>query len=210
MVTLILAPIFVAPGDYSLQEPSVKLTREELLSESVQSEIDGLLQIARGERQDLEKRVMVGLAAPQVGICKRIILVDMGVGPDRKNLGELAVFVNPEIMWHSKDNEIGREGCFSVDSHVCGLVSRAPEIRITAWDRFGNLVEKELSGFTARIFQHELDHLNGIRFPDRVGPEGILHWVEESEYPDYRNNYENWSTFCPWEKWVAMKSGEFK
>jgi predicted transcriptional regulator YdeE len=66
----------------------------------------------------------------------------------------------------------------------------------------------EFSGFTARIFQHEVDHLNGIRFPDRTGSEGKLHWVEDSEYSEYKKNYEAWNCKYPWDLWLSMKSGE--
>ena len=136
-----------------------------------------MFDIARGERTDPEAKVMVGLAAPQIGISKRIILVDIGVDSDRKNLGELTAFINPEILWHSEELVDGREGCFSVDDRVVGVVPRSKSIKIRAYDREGNLVSLELADFTARIFQHETDHLNGIRFPDRVGEGGKLQWV---------------------------------
>ena len=206
MLMVIAAALFVAPGEPSLQERSLELTREELLSENVQGEIDEMFCVARGEREDLEKQVMVGLAAIQIGIPKRLILVDLGVASEKKELGELTLFANPEIVWQSIEEEIGKEGCYSVDSHICGLVPRAQNIKIRAWDRYGNVVEEEMSGFTARIFQHEVDHLDGIRFPDRVGSEGVLHWIEGDEYLEYRNNWENWPKYCPWDLWIAMKN----
>lgn len=61
---------------------------------------------------------------------------------------------------------------------------RSESIRIEALDRQGNPISQEFSGFTARIFQHEIDHLEGIRFPDRVGTDGILQWVEESQFSE--------------------------
>lgn len=100
-----------------------------------------------------------------------------------------------------------REGCFSVDTHVCGVVPRAKWIKIEAYDRDGNRVEEEYFDYTARIFQHEIDHLDGKRFPDRVGQSGKLHWVEEHEYPVYRVNWGTWSNDVPWEDWIAMKEG---
>ncbi len=203
-----LATIFVLPSDPSLQERASEVTMEELVSEGMQKTIDGMMEIARGERGDVEKRVMVGLAGPQVGVMKRVILVDVGVLSDRKNLGELRVYVNPEIVWQSEEMELDREGCFSVDSRVCGIVPRAKEIEIEALDRFGNSVKEKLFGFTARIFQHEVDHLEGIRFPDRVGPQGKLHWVEKEDFSEYRKNFENWPYTCPWETWMCMKQGE--
>jgi Polypeptide deformylase len=68
----------------------------------------------------------------------------------------------------------------------------------------------ELSGFTARIAQHETDHLDGIRFPDRIPVDqpDKLHWVEPEQFPDYRLNWATWKQLCPRERWEAMKQGE--
>ncbi len=200
--------IFTPPGDPSLCSVAEKVVIEEITSEEIQGIIEQMYAIARGERGDTEKRVMVGLAAPQIGISKRIILVDLGVQATRRELGNLEVFINPEIVWYSEDQIEEREGCYSVDRHICGIVRRSAKIKIQAFDRKGNRLEKELSGFTARIFQHETDHLNGIRFPDRVGPQGRLHWVKEDQYPEYRDNWETWPVSCPWKVWIDMKAGK--
>ncbi len=200
--------VFTPPGDILLQTDSAEVPFDEILSGETQAIIDRMFEVARGERNDTgENRVMVGLAAPQIGICKRIVLVDTGVDSERKELGTLMAFINPEITWYSDEVVEGREGCYSVDSRVVGIVPRAQAIRIKALDRQGVPVDAEFSGFTARIFQHEVDHLNGIRFPDRVGSEGKLHWVEDSEYSKYKENCANWNCQCPWNLWVAMKDG---
>ncbi len=198
--------VFTPPGDPLLQMRATEVPIEEIRSDETQAMIDQMMQVARGERTDAEKRPLIGLAAPQIGIAKRIIIVDIGVDNERKDLGDLMVFINPEIIWSSEEEVDGREGCFSVDGRVAGIVSRSDAIRITAFDRDGMLFVRDFSGFTARIFQHELDHLNGIRFPDRVGKEGKLHWVEESEYPDYRKNWETWERQCSWGLWESMKN----
>lgn len=198
--------VFTPPGDVLLQMSSFEVPIDEILSEETQAIIDRMYEVAKGERDDTgEKRVMVGLAAPQIGIRKRIILVDVGVDSDRKELGTLMAYINPEIIWYSEEVVEGREGCYSVDSRVVGIVPRARAIRIKAIDREGHSIVREFSGFTARIFQHEVDHLNGVRFPDRVGPKGKLHWVEESEYLKYKENHDNWDNPCPWDVWVSMK-----
>ncbi len=201
-------PIFTPPGEACLQVEASEVPIHEILSEETQSIIDRMFEVARGERSSTEKRFMIGLAAPQIGIAKRIILVDVGVGNDRENPGELVAFINPEIVWHSEEKDEQREGCYSVDSHVVGIVSRSLSIRFTAYDREGNPIAEELSGFTARIFQHEVDHLFGIRFPDRVGSEGTLHVVEAEEWPEYRENWKTWERKCPWETWLLMKEGK--
>jgi peptide deformylase len=108
----------------------------------------------------------VGIAAPQVGRHQRIIIVDLS--NHRKpvpNHGHL-VLVNPEITeWDGF--EMGREGCLSVPDYT-GNVIRATQIKLTAQDPHGNSLNYEMEGFEARALQHELDHLDGILFVDRV------------------------------------------
>lgn len=200
--------IFVLPHEPSLNQPSEKIPIELIQSAEIQSIIQKMMEVARMNQIDTGGGVMVGLAAPQIGINKRIILVDMSVNEQRKNTGDLCAFINPEIVWYSDDIVYGVEGCYSVDDHLDGKVPRSDRIRVKGYDAEGNLFEKEFSGFQARIFQHEVDHLNGIRFPDRVGKEGTLHWVPDSKYREYRENWETWPLICPWETWLKMKAGE--
>jgi peptide deformylase len=203
------APIFTPPGDFSLQENATEVAMDEILSEGTQFIIEQMYQAAKGERNEIgENQSLVGLAAPQIGYSKRIILVDTGVDSERTKLGSLTAYINPEITWYSDEIDEGRESCYSVDSRVIGIVPRSEKIQIRAFDRNGLPVSAEFSGFTARIFQHEIDHLNGIRFPERVGSDGKLHWVEDSEYEEYKKDCNNWNCKCPWQTWVSMKSGE--
>jgi peptide deformylase len=191
-----------------LSSVAEEVTEKELPSQELQGFIHEMLEVARGEREEMGKKVMVGLAAPQLGVAKRIILVDVNVDSDRKNLGRLVVYINPEILSASEEREEGREGCFSLDQRLWGIVSRPMRIKIRALNPQGESISEELSGFTARIFQHEFDHLNGILFPDRIGKDGVLHWVEEQEYSLYRNQWNQWQKKCPWETWLAMKEGQ--
>lgn len=199
---------FIPPHDPLLTSSARELSLEEIQSQETQELIDQMLQIARGEREDTQKSVMVGLAAPQIGILKQLILVDVGFDTEARALGDLKLFINPRIVEKSEEIVIDREGCFSVDGHVCGMVPRSKWVKIQALDRDGVAFCAKYSDLTARIFQHEIDHLNGIRFPDRVGPSGILHWVEECELPEYRKNHANWNKKLSWEGWLAMKNGE--
>ena len=80
-------------------------------------------------------------------------------------------------------------------------------MRISAYDRSGQKVVEEHEGFAARIFQHEVDHLEGIRFPDRIGPTGKLLWVEDDEYEDYRKHWNTWSKTRPYSAWLEMRGG---
>ncbi|MCW8880846.1 MAG: peptide deformylase [Sedimenticola sp.] len=108
----------------------------------------------------------VGIAAPQVGHFQRIVIVD--VSNTRKpvpNHGHM-ILVNPEIT-HWEGFEMGREGCLSVPDYT-GNVIRATHIKIRAQDPWGNPLEYEMEGYEARAVQHELDHIDGMLFIDRV------------------------------------------
>lgn len=107
----------------------------------------------------------VGIAAPQVGVFKRIVIVDVSAKPKFKNNGRL-LLINPEIIsWEG--SEIGREGCLSVPDYT-GNVVRAESIELEALDSEGNLQRYEMEGYEARVAQHELDHLDGLLFLDRL------------------------------------------
>jgi len=200
--------LFILPPHHPmLKERAQEIPLEELSTEKMQNIIDEMLKIASGERTDINQRVMVGLAGPQVGVCKRLILVDVGVDAARKNLGKIEPFINPQIIWRSEEMEIGREGCFSTGK-LHGIVPRAKKIRVSALDRKGNPFVMELTDFTARIFQHEIDHLDGIRFPDRLGPDSELLWVEEDEYEEYRANWQNWKRKCSFTVWLDLLEGK--
>jgi peptide deformylase len=99
----------------------------------------------------------VGLAAPQVGIGKRVLVVDVG--------DQLMEIVNPEIVEKSGEQLEPPEGCLSIPG-LLGYVNRANVIRVKGQDRSGNPIEIEAEGFLARAFQHEIDHLNGVLFID--------------------------------------------
>ena len=103
----------------------------------------------------------VGLAAPQIGVSKRILIASPTMTP-----GEEYVFVNPEIL-EARGRELGLEGCLSLPG-VSGEIARAKRIRLRALNRKGEPVEVEVKDFFARIIQHEVDHLNGVLLIDRV------------------------------------------
>ncbi len=103
----------------------------------------------------------VGLAAPQIGVSKRILIAS----PTMKR-GEEHVIVNPEI-YEAGGREVGVEGCLSFPG-VSGEVARAKKIKFRFQDRFGKPHDMEIKDFFARIIQHEMDHLDGILLIDRV------------------------------------------
>lgn len=103
----------------------------------------------------------VGLAAPQAGISKRILVACPTV-----KKGEEYVIVNPEIL-ESSGREVGPEGCLSLPG-VQGEVARAKKIKLRYQDRSGQIITADLKDFFARIIQHEMDHLDGVLLIDRV------------------------------------------
>lgn len=109
----------------------------------------------------------VGLAAPQIGISRRIFVVDTRDEED-PNLGKYAL-VNPEIVEFSKQKEKEVEGCLSIPG-LEEMVERPWAVKLVARDPQGNPVEMDAEALMARALQHELDHLDGILFPDRVSP----------------------------------------
>jgi peptide deformylase len=103
----------------------------------------------------------VGLSANQVGISKRIFVMDTSTSGDRRHS-----FINPEIIQHS-DIERYREGCLSFPN-IFAYVKRHTKIRIRALNEVGEVFELDLQGIDAVCFQHELDHLSGIVFTDHL------------------------------------------
>ncbi len=121
----------------------------------------------------------IGLAAPQVHEGVRLIVVGIqrdGVEDDEDL--EVVPFINPEIAVVGDDTVEGWEGCLSIPE-VRGRVPRATEIRVRAYDRKGNRVDRTFRGFAARVVQHEADHLDGILFIDRMKDFSSLTYLEE-------------------------------
>jgi len=100
----------------------------------------------------------VGLAAPQVGVPKRVIVIDAGEG--------LIELINPEIL-SSSGKDTDTEACLSIPGLI-GDVTRATSIKVRYFDRQGKEQLAKVKGFPARVFQHEIDHLEGILFIDRA------------------------------------------
>ena len=106
----------------------------------------------------------VGLAAPQVGVLRRAVIVLETNIPEREE-ERLIELVNPEII-ESSGEQYGAEGCLSVPGEY-GMVRRPLNVKVRAQDRNGNFFEVEGTGLTARCFCHEIDHLNGIVFTSK-------------------------------------------
>ncbi len=110
-----------------------------------------------------------GIAAPQIGEDKRIFVYGFAKNPRYPEMEpiEKTVLINPDIYCFSEEKNDFYEGCLSLPN-IRGLVSRSTNIRIKAQTIEGNILDKVVNGFEARIIQHEFDHLNGILFPMKM------------------------------------------
>jgi peptide deformylase len=141
-------------GDPVLRTPAAPI---EVFDDALREEADRMAELmveARG----------VGLAAPQIGRLRRLVVIE----PDPEE--PAVALINPDITWRSEEEEVGQEGCLSIGEIVVP-VSRAVSIHVHAQDVSGDPVEIDAEGFVARVIQHEVDHLDGILIIDRTGPE---------------------------------------
>ncbi len=124
----------------------------------------------------------VGLAAPQIGRSLQLTVIESlpkedDEGNEIPNSRQLFVIANPRIVWESRELVDGIEGCLSIPGYL-GEVERCQAIRVRAQDRHGKKIKLKLNGWTARIFQHEIDHLQGVLYIDKLtAPENF--WTEE-------------------------------
>jgi len=109
----------------------------------------------------------IGLAAPQVGVSRRVIVVDLGEA-DEEGVGPLAL-IDPKVTEASKKTDRGPEGCLSIPG-IEEVVERPATVTVEGLDPDGEFVTMEVSGLLGRAVQHEIDHLDGVLFIDRVSP----------------------------------------
>ena len=121
-----------------------------------------------------------GLAAPQIGISKRVVVFGVDANPRYQDAPPVprTVLINPVITALDDDMEQGWEGCLSVPG-LRGLVPRYTHVRYTGFDPHGEPVDVTAEGFHARVVQHECDHLDGILYPQRMADLSSLGFTEE-------------------------------
>lgn len=142
-------------GDEVLRKKAKEVAISKIKSKEVQDLIKEMIRVLKGEE------IGVGLAAPQIGVDKRIfILKDV-----KKN--KYFIFINPKILKLSAETRLMSEGCLSVRDYW-GKVKRAGKVSVEACDEIGKKFEKNFSGLSAQIIQHEVDHLNGALFVDKA------------------------------------------
>lgn len=111
----------------------------------------------------------VGLSAPQIGLLKQIIVIEVDQNTRYPQADSIAleVLINPTIIHYSEQVDVDWEGCLSLPG-LRGRVKRSNSISYQAFNRVGETLTRTVSGFHARIIQHEIDHLNGILYPQRL------------------------------------------
>jgi peptide deformylase len=149
-------------GHPVLRQETRRLTKDELASRDTQRFIDDLV-------ETMVDASGAGIAANQVYEPIRVCAIwvkDNPRYPYKPNV-PLTILVNPDIELLTSDTFVNYEGCLSVPN-LRGEVKRVTHIRVRAWDRDGNPIDREVKGLTAGTFQHEVDHLDGKLFVDRV------------------------------------------
>lgn len=174
----------VQNGDPVLRKVAKQVEPEEFGSADLLSLVENMK--ATLDPEEDAYSIGVALAAPQVGVSKRIFLVrydrtDRAKRHEGEAQADVGVFINPVIIRSSRRKEAMDEGCLSV-RRTFGKVLRHERVTVRAQDEYGNTFERGGGGLLAEIFQHEIDHLNGILFVDHATD---LRYVEEEV-----SNYE--------------------
>lgn len=207
---------FIPASDPKLNQVSSEVSPDEIKSDRIQKLIHEML-VVSGHESDPEQTgkqgILVGLAAPQVGVMKQIIIVDpRSYAEIKSNLGKAKfdVLINPKITWESDEFDYSREGCFSVPVQYLGMAKRPISLEVEAYDREGKLFKKKYEKDAAFVVHHEIDHLKGIRFPMRVESEKHVHIIkDDSEIPEYRKHWKEWDRHLTFEQWQEMKKGHY-
>jgi peptide deformylase len=152
MFCMSLLEIIEAP-DPRLSTPSTPVDRID----------EGVLQLMDDMLETMYAAPGIGLAAPQVGVNRRLFVADLGGDGERQPL----FVINPEIVWRSEETVTSEEGCLSLPKQF-GEVTRPARVRVHHLDRDGREQEIVAEGLLARCLQHEADHLEGILFTDHL------------------------------------------
>ena len=125
--------------------------------------------LIRDMQDTMEAMNGAGIAAPQIGVSLRVVIFGVGANrryPDAEEV-PYTVLINPQLTPLGDEMEEGWEGCLSVPG-MRGVVPRYSRLRYTGFDQYGNAIDRTVSGFHARVVQHECDHLDGILYPMRI------------------------------------------
>ncbi|MBM4433433.1 MAG: peptide deformylase [Chloroflexi bacterium] len=165
----------------SLPDPVLrrKAKRVNIIGNSVQRLIDDMLETMHAAPG------RVGLAAPQVGVSLRVIVVGM---PEEEDI----VLINPEVV-RTKGEQLVDEGCLSLPGYV-GEIKRADSVTVKGLDRHGKKIRIKADGLLAQALQHEIDHLNGTIYVDRLESTDKLHKIEAEEATHEHRHFDSEET----------------
>jgi peptide deformylase len=122
----------------------------------------------------------LGLAAPQIGVSLRVLVIELPKDEEDPGSGEAIALVNPEIV-KAEGEQFGEEGCLSIPGFV-GMIRRSMKVTLKGMNRKGKVVKVKGEGLLARALQHEMDHLDGVLFTDRLEkPEDLYRVTENHE-----------------------------
>jgi len=126
----------------------------------------------------------LGLAAPQIGIAERVVVIQLPDDFEDEGAGKQFTLINPEIVSRSDEEAAAEEMCLSIPGFI-GEVGRSLKVRVRAQNLKGKTMRLDAEGFLARVFQHEIDHLDGVLFIDRVTDPAKLRRItsEGTEHP---------------------------
>ncbi len=130
--------------------------------------------------ETMRKAPGVGLAAPQVAQSVRLFVAELEENEEQPGSGKTYIVFNPEYVFKSDELADGVEGCLSIPGWA-GEVTRHEQVVIKGLDKQGQRIRIEAEGFLARVFQHELDHLDGVLFTDRISDPEKIWQIKEGE-----------------------------
>jgi peptide deformylase len=148
-------------------------------SRKVQKLTPKLVDFARQMLEAMRQANGVGLAAPQVGVLQRFFVAELPEDEENNRPRETYILFNPQVVKGSGE-QIGYEGCLSIPGYV-GEVARQGRVTVEAVDERGRSVRYKVEGYLARVFQHEIDHLDGVLFTDKLTDPATFQPVETGE-----------------------------
>jgi peptide deformylase len=148
-----IRPIIIAP------DPVLKAK-----AKPVENIDGGIVRLMDDMLETMYRAPGIGLAAPQIGILQRVIVVDVA---DKDEKPQPFAMANPEILWKSDETSVHNEGCLSLPDHYAD-VTRPKQVRLRYIDRDGEIRELDADNLLATCVQHEIDHLNGVLFIDHI------------------------------------------
>jgi len=160
-------------GNPALREIAKAVEESEITSKEIQGLVDDLIETMRNANG-------AGLAANQIAVPYRICVIEVNKNPRYPYKPDipLTVLINPKVTFLTEDRINVYEGCLSVPN-IRGRVNRCPEVRIEGFDRAGKSLNFVAKGISAGTFQHELDHLDGLVFTDRMDDASSLTTIDE-------------------------------